>query len=67
MMDHKGVRIALFALNVFVGLTAVAGGIGFLTGGFQICTRPTAIRPGGVPANDYDAAPSLPIWECVTL
>lgn len=36
MMDHKGVRIALFALNVFVGLTAVAGGIGFLTGGLQM-------------------------------
>ena len=48
-MRHKRVRLVLFVLNVFGALTAIAGGIGLLTGGISL--PPDLLQ--GTPFADY--------------
>ena len=58
-MKHKHMRIALVALEVFVALGAVAGGIGLLTGAI-------AASPGGLqgsPFVDY----TIPAWSLMVI
>ena len=51
-MKYKGVRVALVVIEVFVGLGAVLGGVGLLTGAIPFMVMPTELLQG-TPFNDY--------------
>ncbi|HET9919912.1 MAG TPA: hypothetical protein VFQ30_08735 [Ktedonobacteraceae bacterium] len=51
-MKHKGIRIALFVIEVFVGLGAVLGGVGLLTGAIPFMIMPVELLQG-TPFNSY--------------
>lgn len=51
-MRHKGIRIALLVIELFVGLWAVIGGIGLLTGAIPFMVMPVELLQG-TPFNDY--------------
>lgn len=56
-MKHKGIRIALVVIEVFVALGAVLGGVGLLTGAIPFMVMPVEFLQG-TPFNDY-AIPGL--------
>lgn len=51
-MKHKGIRIALVVIELFVGLWAVIGGIGLLTGAIPFMVMPVELLQG-TPFSDY--------------
>ncbi len=50
-MKHKVIRIALFVIEAFIGLTAIQGGIGLLRGTFDQVLRVAWLA--GTPFSDY--------------
>lgn len=50
-MKHKGIRIALAAIEAFIGLGAVGGGIAILTGAFDQWLPVAWLQ--GTPFSDY--------------
>lgn len=50
-MKHKVIRIALFVIEAFIGLTAIQGGIGLLSGTFDQVLQVTWLA--GTPFSDY--------------
>lgn len=50
-MKHKGIRIALAAIETFIGLGAVGGGLAILTGAFDQWFPLTWLQ--GTPFSDY--------------
>jgi len=52
MMKHKFIRITLIVIELFVGLWAVIGGIGLVTGVIPFLQMPVAYLQG-TPVSDY--------------
>jgi hypothetical protein len=50
-LKHKVIRVALFAIEAFIGLTAIQGGIGLLRGTFDQVLQVTWLA--GTPFSDY--------------
>jgi hypothetical protein len=51
-MKHKIIRIALIVIELFVGLWAVIGGVGLVTGAIQFLQMPVEYLQG-TPFSDY--------------
>jgi hypothetical protein len=51
-MKHKGIRIALVVIELFVGLWAVIGGVGLTTGAIPFMIMPVELLQG-TPFTDY--------------
>src|SRR5579859_5423041 len=52
MMKHKFVRITLVVIELFVGLGAIMGGVGLITGAIPFIQMPLAYLQG-TPFSDY--------------
>ncbi len=51
-MKHKGIRITLVVIELFVGLWAVIGGVGLVTGAIPFLQMPIEYLQG-TPFSDY--------------
>jgi len=51
-MKHKGIRITLIVIELFVGLWAVIGGVGLVTGAIPFLQMPIEYLQG-TPFSDY--------------